>query len=867
MAIPSGTRLGPYEIIAAIGAGGMGEVYRSRDTRLDRVVAIKVLPAHVADDAQLRERFEREARTIATLNHPHICVLYDVGQQDGIDFLVMEYLEGETLAARLMKGSLPVEQVLQYGSQIAGALAAAHAREITHRDLKPGNIMVGKTGVKVLDFGLAKFHPNVDETLTAGNQMMGTPAYMAPEQFEGRECDSRTDIYALGLVLYEMTAGKRAPRGPLPPLLHLPEKLAHVIERCLARDPEDRWQTAKDVKSELEWAVKSITVPPVSVPVPKARPRWIWGAAALVGAGLIAAGVAFFRPVGNAIERPSQFTVSFEEQMAGAPPNQFTWPRPSPDGRFLAFVGSLEQERASLWIRPLNSAQVQRLAGTEGTEMAFWSPDSRWIGFYADGKLKKIGAEGGPVQTIAELPEVQEAAWGSAGDIIYRPSNRMPLFRISDTGGQPTPLTHLDSSRTENSHRFISFLPDGRRFLFTARCAERENNALYLGSLDSPKLKRLMSVQSGAWYVPSRDGGPDALLYYSDGGIVARRFDLSTEEVSGAPVPVVGDVAYTAASILASFAISSDGRVAVVRPSSSAGNQFIWFDRNGNDMGTLGPLGASQPRISPDGARVAFTAPDPKTGNRDVFSIEIARSIVSRLTLDVANDWYPVWSPDGKQLLFGSDRAGGTATLPYIKSSMDPGSNELALPSTIGDPYDWSPDGRWISSGLSDIWMVSASGTDKPFAFLKTQFQEGAARFSPDGKWLAYTSNESGRFEVYVRPFHGEPASAEGKIQISQNGGDFPAWRPGGGELYYMSDDRIIYAVNTKDLGRTSVAPLPARLFPACPGKGLASPPGTGVSYDYAFDTHDGQRFLVNCTVEPPGRFLVLMNWPLESKR
>ena len=848
--ITPGTQLGPYKIEGPLGAGGMGQVFRAVDTRLGRSVAIKT------SQQQFSDRFEREARAISALNHPNICILHDVGP----NYLVMELCEGETLAARLKRGKLSLEDTVRYGAQIADALAAAHAKGIVHRDLKPGNIMLTKSGVKVLDFGLAK--SSQDETITGSRMVIGTPAYMAPEQREGKECDARTDIYSLGFVLYEMAAGKRAEQSQTPLLDTLPPQLAQVIELCLAQDPDDRWQSAKDVGAILALA-RSVPAAPLANPSGFANTRrWNWSGAALIGVTLIAGGIWLGRR-GTSIlsERPARFTLSFGEQLP-----QNTFPIPSPNGLYFLFEQSTAQGSTSLWIRPLDSTEAKSLPGTEGADAPFWSPDGRWIGFYSAGKLRKISPSGGSAQTIADLPAVQEAAWGSGGDIIYRPSNRMPLFRIRESGGTPAPLTQLDRSRSENSHRGLSFLPGGRKFLYTARCGDRANNALYIGSLDTGKVKRLMPIDSNARYLPPKGDRRGALVYYRDGALVARPFDPDREEVSGDPVPVLDGVAYNPTGLGAAFRFSADGRVAVIGVSGAGDTQLTWHERSGQQTGTLGPRGDYlQPRISPDGTRVAVTQPDPQTGNRDVFVLEIARGVRSRLTTHVANDWYPVWSSDGKQILFGSDREGGTEILTYLKKSLDPGAAESRLPGET--PIDWSKDGRWISNGTRDISVAPAVPGAKPFVYLATSFIEGVARFSPDGKWLAYASNESGRPEVYVRPFSGGPAPVEGKIQISNGGGDFPVWNPEGKELYFMDADATVYAANTGDFGHSSQPPKITKLFRACEGRKAMLPPVANLSYAYDYDTHDGRRFLVNCTVEPPGQVTVLLNWPLGAKQ
>jgi Tol biopolymer transport system component len=585
----------------------------------------------------------------------------------------------------------------------------------------------------------------------------------------------------------------------------------------------------------------------------------------VLAAGLIATALWLTRRDAVPFGEPSQFTLSIEDQ-GGTSLNQM--PVPSPDGRYVAFLGGQLGERPSLWIRALDAVESQPLPGTDGASGPVWSPDSRWVAFYADGKVKKIGPSGGPPQTIAEVPGFQEAAWGSRGDLIFRTSNRTALFRIRESGGPPEPVTTLDQSRGENSHRGPVFLPDGRTFLFTSRCSERDNNALYVASLESPTVKRLMPIQSVVRYVQPSRGGPGTILYYRDGGLTARGLDPDTRELSGDPVPVIDKVGYVATGLGIGFMASRDGRLAVLHRSNPEEAQFTWFARTGEITATLGEPGEYfQPRISPDGSRVAFTRPDDRTGNRDVWFMEIARAVSNRLTTHVANDWFPAWSPDGRRLLFGSDRDGGTAVRGFLKQALDATSEESPLSGVDAEPYDWSSDGKWIVYRKDhDLMVAPVGGHGKAFPFLATPFREGAARFAPDGKWIAYVSNESGRFEVYVRPFAGRPATAEGKIQISNRGGDFPVWRADGQELYYMSADYTIHAVTTTDLGRSSTMPPPLPLFRACPDTLALRPPARGQTFGHSFDTLDGTRFLVNCAVELPGRFVVLLNWPLTGR-
>ncbi len=893
MALAPGVRLGPYEIVSALGAGGMGEVYKARDTRLDRTVAIKVLPEHVASDPELKQRFEREAKTISSLNHPHICTLYDVGREGDTDFLVMEHLEGDTLAQRLTKGALPLDQALQIAIQIADALDKAHRQGIVHRDLKPGNIMLTKTGAKLLDFGLAKLRkpgttgaegfPDAtteDVRLTEPGTLMGTLPYMAPEQLEGQEADARTDIFAFGAVVHEMITGKRAFEGKsqaslisailkdAPPLLSTVQPLAptlldHVLQRCLAKEPDDRWQSASDVEAALQWATTASDSEPT--PTPR-NASWLpWALAALtLGVALFA----FLRPDPNVLRRQSEFVISLDAEMSRIGQPDFgvaSMPLPSPDGRYIVFRGNGPEDDPVLWIRTLESVQAQPLSGTEGaTGSVVWSPEGAWVGFFAEGRLKKVRPDGGPRETIAELAGFLNAAWGSQGDIVYRPTNRAPLYVVRDTGGSPRQVTRLDAELSENSHRDPEFLPDGRRFLFTSRSAERGNNTLYVGSLDSPDVRRVMAAEARVSYVPAQGDGPGTLFYYAEGALLARAFDTDSEGFVGEPELVTEDVSYNAASINAGFRVSDDGSVIVVRPAGGVDAQLTWFRRDGEAVGTVGSPGRNtQVRISPTGDAVLFQAPNPQNGNRDVWHTELARGITVRLTTHIANDWHPVWAPDGGRILFGSDREGEPQGSVYLKTSLDPGVEET-LVSGVGEgaPRDWSRDGQWISyDRQGDLWIASPSRDVETFPFLATSASESNGRFSPDGRWIAYASNETGAWEVQVRPFEGGPTGTEGRIQISNAGGDFPVWGPDGRELFYLSADDVLYAVDATNLGAQASVPLPSRLFQACPGGRPMNLAATGQPYQGPYDTYDGERFLVSCRQEPVGEFLVLLDW------
>jgi Tol biopolymer transport system component len=876
-------RLGPYEIQAPIGAGGMGEVYRAQDTRLDRTVAIKVLPEALAGNPQLRERFEREARAVSSLNHPHICVLYDVGHQEGIDFLVMEHLEGETLAARLEKGPLPADQVLRYAIEIAEALDAAHRQGVFHRDLKPGNIFLTRSGAKLLDFGLAKMRPTAaasqettpTRTLTQEGTVLGTPQYMAPEQLEGTEADARTDIFAFGAVLFEMLTGKRAFEGKtqasvIAAILHIdppsvatlqsatPPAIERVVRICLEKNPDDRWQTARDLLRELQRIAE-----PGAAALPAATRRrrttgiYLAAISVLLAALLALAFIHFREP------RPEPQLLRYTLAAPGITP--FSTFALSPDGHYLAIGAGGEQGR-QLWVRALDSLQAQPLAGTEEALYPFWSPDSRYIGFFAQGKLKRIAANGGPVQTLCDAPQGRGGTWNQEGVILFAPTGTSVLFRVPALGGVPAPVTKPEGP---SSHRFPVFLPDGRRFLYLVYQRRELLGRIRLASLDSKEDRSLVADISNPMYLAPVAGSRHGhLLFVRENTLMAQPVDPQSMQTAGDLFPVAEQVS-TNVSGYAPCSISENGVLVYQTGSNALDRQHIWFDRGGKELAAIGgPVPSLDFTLSPDAKRVLIVHGDARARSSDLWMHDLEHGTGSRFTFHASINRFPVWSPDGGRIVFASDR-NGTYDL-YQRASNGTGDDEILFQSaTIKYPYDWSRDGRFLifmstePKTKDDLWALPLTGDRKPIPLLQSEFSEWMGQLSPDGRWLAYVSDESGQAEVYVQPFtagaapgSGKPVA--GKWPISTGGGWQPRWRGDGKELFYLAGRKLM-AVEIKTSGGgfdhgPAQALFTLRFDPTSSGRYL---------YRYA-PSADGKRFLVGTepgesNEAPP--LTVVVNW------
>jgi len=916
MALTSGTKLGPYEILSPLGAGGMGEVYRAKDTRLDRTVAIKVLPAHLSSNPELKQRLEREAKAISALQHANICTLHDIGSQDGTDFLVMEYLEGQTLADRLAKGPLPLDQVLKIATEIAQALEKAHLQGIIHRDLKPANIMLTKAGAKLMDFGLAKpglanpglsnsglaqtigpFTPSTPtmnlasltaaaSPLTQKGSIVGTFQYMAPELLQGAEADARSDLFSFGCVLYEMITGRRAFEGksqlsvftsilekdPEPisasqPLA--PPMLDRIVRACLAKDPADRIQSAHDVAMDLRWVAESTQTDSGDAAGSSLRfnKTWAAGLAALLLAFLAVAAFAGYRWA-----KSSEQTVSLHAEIP--PPDKFAidatgdsggMPVLSPQGDKIAFVAH-SGETKLLWVRALNSDTAISLEGTAGAAHPFWSPDGRNIGFFAGGKLMRIAATGGPVSTIADAPNSRGGSWSANDEIVFAPDFTGPLTKVSAQGGAAEPATVIDRSR-HTTHRWPWFLPDGRHFIFLATShtgGDPKQNGIYFGSIDSTETRQVLATDSAAQYASG------CLLYRSTTALVARPFDPQKGKLSGTATPLVSNLRDDVGVWRSIFSVSQNGLLTYQRGSTDAAkSHLVMFDRSGKTLADYDPqensaanvralLGVRDVRLSPDNKRVAFAS-----GN-GIWTLDLERKTKTRITFDDQVIQEPSWSADGKTLIFTALVTSGGGNVEIRSKSADgSGAEKLLVEQNNYHNPGWSPDGKYVTylwgEGEKNVslWMRPVNGAAKAVAAVQPPSAQSniiGYRLSPDSHWVAYASDESGQQEIYITTF----PEGKGKWRVSTNSGAFPAWSGNGKELFFkdLSDNIFVCAVTPK--GAEMEVGTPQRLF-------HAASPGLGISFDVFAD---GKRLLVNHSEEEGQVPLqVVTNWPAELKK
>jgi eukaryotic-like serine/threonine-protein kinase len=897
MALAAGTKLGPYEIQSPLGAGGMGEVYKARDTRLDRTVAVKILPSHLSENHEAKLRFDREARTISSLNHPHICTLHDVGHKDGVDYLVMEFLEGQTLGDRLRTGPLPVDQVLKYGIEICEGLETAHRSGVVHRDLKPGNIMLTKTGAKLMDFGLAKTslasaaatsgltatlttpgsHP-----LTAQGMVVGTFQYMAPEQVEGKEADARSDIFALGAVLYEMATGKRAFEGktaasamaavlerdpaPISSLRPMtPPALDRLVKVCLVKDPDERWQTAHDVKLQLrqiteggsQSGVAGSTSGATPFAADKNSPRYLrWAVLALIAAGAAAAGY-FARaphptpPVWGGLN----ITGELGEEGSFVLSN---------DGSRLAYVAADPQGRVLLWVRNLDSPKGLPLEGTAGAEYPFWSADSRSIGFFADGKLKRIEADGQNVQTVCDAPNGRGGTWNRDGLIVFTPNAVGGLAKVGSAGGAATPITHATNESI--NHRFPHFLPDGRHFLFTLAFGKQGEDGIYVGSIDSPQFKLVSAgASSNAAYASGY------LLVVREGKLLAQPFDLRRFEATGSPSLVSDAIRIAFDRRAADFSVATNGTL-VFLSAVGSGQRLVWFDREGKELGVAVPdignptSGLMMGTLAPSGDRVAVARA--RGIGSDIWIYNLKTALGTRLTFTDDFNESPIWSSDSSSIVFTRNLTDHYEL--RLKSVSGAGEEQVLVKSTGNLLANaWSRDRRYVYysgdvfgvSGKAQGMALAMEGAGhKAIAATQSQGNVFGGSFSPDNKWLAYVSDETGRLEVYVTSF---PNHA-GKWQLSTGGADGAAlattWTGTGAETEVIFRDLQSHLISVPvRVEGTSLSQGAPRVLLG--GRSLASSRFVDV-------TRDGKRILVGLPQENASTPLtLLLNWTENLRR
>lgn len=806
----------------------MGEVYRARDTRLERSVAIKVLPSEFADNESLRLRFEREAKTISSLSHPHICALFDVGETDGRSYLVMEFLEGESLADRLMKGPLPIDQALKLGAEIASALDSAHRQGITHRDIKPGNIMLTKGGAKLLDFGLAKQNPSdavlgaahtEKKPITEAGAILGTYQYMAPEQVEGQPADARTDIFALGAVLYEAATGQRAFEGKSrasliaaildfepPPISAVrplaPVSLDRVVRACLRKDPDDRIQTAHDLVLHLTWIREGTSAAEGTIGT-AARRRRRWLIPALVSL-LAVTGIVFA-------------TLYTRERSRAVPPSTFSILNPpdvtnrdtvaiAPDGRSIVYAAARPGQRSMLWLRRFDDPAPRVIAGTEGANWPFWSPDGQSIGFYSDLKLKRVNVATGSIHKIADGDYGVGATWSPDGTILFSKRFNDGLYRVRAAGGEPQRVTTLDARRGESLHGWPQFLSDGRHFVFLNRTTAEVRNQIAVASLDGGAPKLLVKADSLAGF------DRPWLLYVRENVLYAHNLDETSLELRGDPTEIARNVVYNESWATSGVSVSPSGAIAYYPVFVSPADIRI-YDRSGSIVRTLlTDNGVSEPALSPDGKRMLLTRADPKKGAADIWIIDPERGVRTRLTGGLANNQSGVWSPDGTRVVFVSDRAGMYDVYIQAVDDVTPPVTLWKSGQDKQDP-DWAPGGQSIVVALdspdtrADLYIASVNG-ETPKKIVATDADEEHPAVSPDGRWVAFRSDRSGTGEVYVIAIGG------GRItQISTSGGEGPVWSGDGSELFYVGPDHALMSVPIRMTGSSLAPGMPRALF------------------------------------------------------
>jgi len=882
MTITPGTKLGRYEIRSKIGEGGMGEVYLARDEKLNRNVAIKVLPAGLSQNAERLKRFEQEAQAAGALNHPNILAVYDVGTHDGAPYIVSELLEGESVKERLVDGPIAQRKAIDYALQIARGLAAAHEKGIVHRDLKPDNLFITKDDrIKILDFGIAKLVEPISDGMaqtdiatrkvqTDPGTVMGTVGYMSPEQVRGRHVDHRSDIFSFGAMLYEMLSGKRAFHGDSPvetlnailksePMeltttnRNIAPALERVVWHCLEKSPERRFQSATDAAFALE-AVSDhsgstlTTVTASTPPRTMSRDRLMWmGVFALL---LVAAAALAFAYLSHTQTAAHSIRLSLAASNKASLPARVTV---SPDGLRVAFIANNAEGKRVLWVRQLDSLTAQLLVGTDGAVSPFWSSDSRLIGYFANGKLFKVDASGGRPQALCDVGENRGGAWNREGVILF--AGLEGLYRVSAQGGTPVLATKV--APKEEAHRWPYFLPDGRHFVFLADASSAEDHHIRLGSLDSQDSQILFGAVSRIAYAP-----PGYLIYVSQGALVALTFDARALKVTGDPATIAEHIAEVGTNHEFDFSVSNDG--VLTYQAGNPNSQLTWFDRTGKKLNSVGEsANYDTVAFSPDERRAAVTLLDADGRVADVWLLDVTRGGISRLTFDPSGEGNPIWSPDGNKIVYSSNRLGGAQVNLFEKAASGAGDDQLLL-QTDAAKYatSWSRDGQsilfesWALRAKAGVWLLPLTGERQPKPLLQAvAFDQAGGQFSSDGRFVAYMSNESGRTEVYVRPF---PLSDD-KWQISSGGGQFPSWRADGKELFYITGEGSLMSAEVRASGKFE-SNVPEQLF-----RTNIKNQGNGLSYAAAAN---GQRFLVNTFVEGdnPAPLIVVINWTADLK-
>jgi len=875
-----GTKLGPYEIEAQAGAGGMGEVYRAKDTRLDRTVAIKVLSVQIASNADLRQRFDREAKAISSLNHPNICTLHDVGSQDGVDFLVMEYLDGETLAARLTKGPVPPQELLTIAIQVADALDKAHRQNLIHRDLKPGNIMLTKSGAKLMDFGLAKLHEAgiiqgisaITRTtpLTGEGTIIGTLQYMSPEQLEGKEADFRSDIFSFGAILYEMATGKRPFEGksqasliaavlkenprPIAEFQAMsPPMLDRVIRQCMEKDPEHRWQSAGDLKKALQWTLEGGSQAGIPFTVSarrKLRERILWGIVTLLAGAALTLGIMHFTQTAPK-PKVARFSIAKPQNLS-----TISWPRLSPDGTMLSFEAGDSTGEGGIYIRPINTLDAFLLVKTNlGNSRPFWSPDSKQLAYFENNRLKKIAIAGGLSQLVCEAAGY-DGAWGKNGIIVFDGTVSDPVRQVPASGGTPSLASKIDSARGEKMGAWPCFLPDGEHFLYLADTNNTTGDwILKVGSIKTLESKALTKVSSRIEYANGY------ILYLNKDLLVAHPFDPEKLELTGEPVPLAPNV--SAQGERAFFSVSDDGLLVYRSGQSGADRLIVSVNRKGDSLEQIGPAGQYRDfTLSPDNSRLAFGMAGEQSNSFDVWVRDLKRKVTSRLTFGPQINVWPVWSHDGTKVLFTSNRNNGRFNI-MQRNANGTGTDELVFGSDTADVSVTSVarDGSMMilqeSISNQNIWTFNTA-TGKAEPLLVQSYVEQRGAISPDGKLLAYQSGETGDAEIYIR----ELKPDGGKWQVSTNAGRCPLWRADGKELYFVTVNFDFWAVPISMLNELEIG-TPAKLFNH---RFILTGPNTLRPYAV---TNDGRRFFILAPAEEDleAEFIVVENWPEELKK